>query len=1393
MTDNIHSGLRGTLSADIAPLLLGVYQDIIDEIAAASTDADDNSGGVHLTTLVRFATSQLSKIATMHELAALYSARFSHAQDDSERNAAILDFAGKLGADRQQLRRDAKALSNFFDGDAVTERYRRRVGERERALAFALERAGHEAGELLAGNELEHSSELFSRDLATLLEKARAYQGDSRVRQAAHRALRLVAEKSTKRLSGFWIDMAVRDTRRVALDADEAAWAQCDAISTLLALSPQSLISVLEKRLAATSDRGSPTRQDNRIFVRRHIARLLCTFAGKNKKLDTFLKRLVNDRDGAVRQAVAESLPLLPPKILHGHIARLRVDRDPQVRAMVFADVPATADACGIDAYLPHLVRVLSRDEDTFVLRIAIDGAFGLGQWAAASIPDRSSEVIGILRSSLAEVKQRIESPKIRRWASEASEKLWLLSDKEARAIAAVLTAHSARLKEGQSRLASDLQEHVFEDPDKLGRVMAVLAQQGFGFDLTQGSRPKLQKGDKFSRRLWRTLFELRISATDKRQAFLHTIGRSYRGTISAPSARLAELAPTKVPGEPLFQSEDGNWRNFVPLLDQVLGAIDLGKPIKVYTSEGITTITPPTGVLRRFKTFWSISEKFAALADLRNRTGGEYSAALRKYGVELEFAPHSDAYVVGESGPEVPADTSVTRFFSAGGILAAAPIFWDNAVAYFATVFANTLAQLALFLVIVCLWFFGRHIVLGYHAKRVRKEIPLMLGGWGTRGKSGTERLKAGLINALGAPLVSKTTGCEAMFLNGESFGELTEMFLFRPYDKATIWEQYSLIKIARRLKARVFLWECMGLNPTYVHVLQQDWMRDDIGTITNTYPDHEDVQGPAGRNIPEVMCEFIPQDSILLTTEEEMLPILQEGSDKVGTRLRAINWKQAGLIHQRLLDRFPYEEHPYNIALVTAMGDELGLEADYCIKEMSDRVVADLGVLKTYPRSLIDGRILEYVMGNSANERFGAMGNWDRMGFAEHDLAKDPEIFVTTVVNNRADRVPRSRVFARLLVNDISVDRHFLIGSNIEGLVSFIAEEWDTYALSVNLEDGLGTAAEQFDQLVRRQRVPINPEQLLGRLQAMVDGVGGTADPAILSKAFESQEIAQILKDHSIEHGDDIAAYFEQQAGFFSDYQKLRGAISSSQAADQHLAEVRDFLKRVFMAKIVPVRDFYIKGEAVVRLIARNSPPGLVNRIMGMQNIKGTGLDLVYRFQAWEAANKACEQALDSDAATSEKGIAALAAFQEFGALSDTKVKETIARLAERPNLPQAFGKPQLETILSRLIEQQAAYQSVSQTDEPENGKGWEFLGKPKKYFLELAEGILDGGDAVNRKRAADRIYEALIAEQISSGRAAVELKYITARQKGGWMTSALDSIRNRLSGWLVKSDNR
>ncbi len=756
-----------------------------------------------------------------------------------------------------------------------------------------------------------------------------------------------------------------------------------------------------------------------------------------------------------------------------------------------------------------------------------------------------------------------------------------------------------------------------------------------------------------------------------------------------------------------------------------------------------------------------------------------------------MEFAVHAekgDVRIHGEADPQV------TRFFSLGAALPLAAAFWDRASAYFATVYQNSLFQLGIFIALASAWFVGRHIWKAQRMAQFRRSVPLVLGGWGTRGKSGTERLKAGLINALGEALVSKTTGCEAMFLHGTAFGELREMFLFRPYDKATIWEQFDLMHTTRGLGAKVFLWECMGLTPSYVRVLQQHWMRDDISTITNTYPDHEDVQGPAGRNIPEVMTEFIPRRSLLLTTEEEMLPILREAAELAGTRLRPVNWKQAGLIHQRLLDRFPYAEHPYNIALVTAMADELGLAEDFAVKEMSDRVVADLGVLKVYPRSTIAGRTLEFVMGMSANERFGAMGNWTRMGFEHHDLGVDPEVYVTTVVNNRADRVPRSRVFARMLVEDIVADRHVLIGSNLKGLAGFIEESWSEYAATLTLYGEESEPLPTLAYLAKRQRLPLNADQLAGRLRAMIAPQNERIAPDAALAAAASGRLAEVLEQAGVEHAADISAHYEELRTQLAEFETLHAAVAAGGDHARLDDQLKAFLHRCFIAKIVPVNEYYTPGEDIIRLIARITPPGLVNRVLGMQNIKGTGLDFVYRWQAWDACHRACVQAQDSDPAEAMRGIQALASFQEYGALSERKVRETIAALKERSSQHSDMFNSQLDLTLARLDAQLAALgkgpdeaRGDAQTDAGSSGGG--IAGR----IVDGLEAFLDSTDAIARRRAADRIYRAMIAEQISSQRAAVELKKLTSRQKGGWLAADLATISGAITGFFLRRKER
>jgi hypothetical protein len=490
--------------------------------------------------------------------------------------------------------------------------------------------------------------------------------------------------------------------------------------------------------------------------------------------------------------------------------------------------------------------------------------------------------------------------------------------------------------------------------------------------------------------------------------------------------------------------------------------------------------------------------------------------------------------------------------------------------------------------------------------------------------------------------------------------------------------------------------------------------------------------------------MTNFIPENSCLLTSEEQMRPILQEAARELGTSFASVGWLEAGLIPDELLARFPYEEHPYNIALVTAMAADIGIGADVAVKEMADRVVQDIGALKVYPEAPVNGRRLEFVLGNSANERYGALGNWTRLGFDRHDPVAEPDLWITTVVNNRADRVPRSRVFASIVVKDISADRHVLIGSNLEGLQGYIAEAWAELAPSLTLsppDRPEADALQELEALAKRFRVVHREDQLTAIQQAM--RASGRPDE------------------------DGIASHAELCRKQLAEYRALEAEVLERGASPGFDERLRDQLWAWFRQKIVVVEDYSASGEEIVRLLADRTPPGFRNLIMGMQNIKGTGLDFVYRWHAWETVHRACADVTTrDDPARQQRGLQVLAGFREYGVLSEETVRGAVEQIRRDGAAGGEIAENQLELIATQLEEQLSKLEAGAHAGSGAGGSKW----------IDRLEALLDAGDAVRRRKKADRIYRELAAERISSDRAVVELKALTSRQKGGWLRKDL-----------------
>ncbi len=923
---------------------------------------------------------------------------------------------------------------------------------------------------------------------------------------------------------------------------------------------------------------------------------------------------------------------------------------------------------------------------------------------------------------------------------------------------------------------------------EQMGQVLGVLAQGDFG-----ASADRIRdgfvvfRGERRTFALWRVLFELFHPLPSKRQGYTHTWGRAMRGQLRAPPQGLAELTATSVPGERVLVGKRRDWGRHLPLVDDLLRTgIFSHEPTRIVGATGTTIITPPARLGRRVEATLRLSLQYARFSEQRRRSldsdeegiqRGFLETVTRETGIRMDFVPHRFSLGLGLP-PELASSTHAPTFRvradprlplallpAAGALDGLARDFLHYAV----RPEGNRLPHVGAYAATALIAMLARSVLTRREIDRDRKAIPLVVGGWGTRGKSGTERLKAGLFQGLGYEVLVKTTGCEAMFIHAVPGLVAHEVFLYRPYDKATIWEQASVLALGRRFGVRVFLWECMALQPDLVNLLSSQWMRDDYSTITNAYPDHEDVQGPAGYDVAQVISEFIPPHGRLFTTEDQMLPLLREMAKQKSTSIRSVGEREASLFGDDVLARFPYHEHPKNIALVSALAQALGVPAAIALAEMADNVVPDLGVLKTYPRVAHAGRTLAFTNGMSANERTGALGNWTRMHFDEHDTEKEPGRWIVTVVNNRGDRVARSEVFARFVVQDIGAHKHFLIGTNVVGLVGF---------LETALDKHLAAIAPSRDL---EGELPARRATVLTRLGRAFDSLK-LASPTASSVAAELAAlglpaldpglVAMLLRPAVVDEAF-VAAMRAVDASVPPEYPsvarpfvvatiaKRRLAAAILRAVEQLLCTdparldriFADAYRAIFREQIVPLHDPALTGDQIIDLIAMGAPPGARVDVMGLQNIKGTGLDFVYRWVSLEAVDRALARARSQNAEEVDAGLRALLVHDDYGLVDSAHALAALQPLS---------GSPLADAVLARLAPIAARKRAA-------------LSAKRARSFGDVARGVIgktfDYLDSMRRQAMAREVVDDLVAGRISHASAAVEMRNVVARAKGAW----------------------
>ncbi len=281
---------------------------------------------------------------------------------------------------------------------------------------------------------------------------------------------------------------------------------------------------------------------------------------------------------------------------------------------------------------------------------------------------------------------------------------------------------------------------------------------------------------------------------------------------------------------------------------------------------------------------------------------------------------------------------------------------------------------------------------------RRNLKKIRIRIHVNGTRGKSSTTRLIAGILREHGFKTVAKATGTEPRVI----FDDGREIEVIRP-GRSNIIEQVRVIKFAAKIGADAVVLECMALRPDF-QIMERRMVCPTIGIITNVRADHLDVMGPTVEDAAKALAGTIPYNGVFITASREFFPLLKEIAEQRGTKAYLVSPDDVPDDYMR---GFSYIEHKENVAIALKVAEILNIPRETALKGMYN-ANPDVGVLRIYEVRKGNKRI-KFVNAFAANDPDSLKIIWD--------LVKNRGDEKVVLMNCRDDRIDRSRQLGELL----------------------------------------------------------------------------------------------------------------------------------------------------------------------------------------------------------------------------------------------------------------------------------------------------------------------------------------------------------------------------------------
>jgi poly-gamma-glutamate synthase PgsB/CapB len=299
-------------------------------------------------------------------------------------------------------------------------------------------------------------------------------------------------------------------------------------------------------------------------------------------------------------------------------------------------------------------------------------------------------------------------------------------------------------------------------------------------------------------------------------------------------------------------------------------------------------------------------------------------------------------------------------------------------------------------------------------HMANIR-QIAVRIHVNGTRGKSSVTRLIGGGLKGGGKRVFIKTTGTSPRTIDIHG----NEASIKR-VGSANIIEQLKITRQAVAQKAEYFVVECMALFPDLQEISEKQMIRSQVGVITNIREDHLDVMGPTVDNVADALCNTIPGNGFLFTSEQRFIDKIKTRAAAVGARV--IQADTAGVTSEDM-QGFSYLEHNNNVALALAVCDHFGVDKKAALQGMYV-IQPDPGALRKFAATL-NGKSIEFVNAFAANDPDSYREIWKMLHI---HLSSEIKLFV--IVNSRRDRVQRAEQLGEFIARELQADQFIISG---------------------------------------------------------------------------------------------------------------------------------------------------------------------------------------------------------------------------------------------------------------------------------------------------------------------------------------------------------------------------